>query len=264
MTSTTRREDAVHGDLMCEVADGIAVVTLNRPESLNPWTRELGARLGTMLQELEEDPDVRAYVITGAGGRSFCAGADIKDPNEHKVTSAAEFLDDRPVAPPHYIVGLRKPIVAAVNGYAIGAGFLLAIACDVVVGSPAAKFALTQTKLGIFPAQQGATRLAQWVGRGRAMEIALTGRFVPAEEAHAIGIITAIHPPESLLDEAVALASQLGALPPAAVALTKESMAAGLETPMIQQLESDGYRYMALAMLPETAERHEDWRQRRH
>ncbi|WP_067668168.1 enoyl-CoA hydratase/isomerase family protein [Nocardia miyunensis] len=172
-----------------DVADGVAVLTLNRPDVRNAINRQVQADVRAALAEFRDDPGVGAVVFTGAGDRAFAAGADITQLRDYTLHTglAAEMqrLYDE-------IEAFEKPTIAAVNGYALGGGCELAIACDIRIASPTAKFGLPETMLSVLPGAGGTQRMGRLVGVGRAIELILTGRMVDATEAHSIGLVTAV------------------------------------------------------------------------
>ena len=245
--------------------DSVRVLTLNRPGRANAWGADMAEALCIELLRAQTDNAVRACVLTGAGDR-FSSGADLgaqPDPNTRLDTGLRAIHDG---ANPTFaaLLAFEKPIVAAVRGYAIGAGFLVALCCDVILGSPTAQFALPQVSLGLLPAYGGLPRLAQWVGRGRALEIGLLGRRVAAEEAHAIGILASISEEQSLIADATSIARRLGAMPPLAVKLAKESLTLALESGSVRvSASADLYRFLCLQGTSETQEAQATWRERR-
>ena len=169
--------------LLCERRGAVAVLTLSRPEARNAWCEEFQTGLRERLPELEADPDIRAVILTGDDrGGAFSAGADLKNPRTHTMDSVAAFLKDLPnrrrAHPIPMLTDFAKPIIAAVNGYAVGIGCIVTYCCDMIVASERAEWRLPQSGLGIIPAQGGATRLARWVGKGLAMR---TGARLSAE-----------------------------------------------------------------------------------
>ncbi len=207
-----------------EVSDGIAVITMNRPQALNAFNSEQLARLKSALDEIGHNPTVRAVIVTGAGDRAFAAGADIKEmavltPEEgltfgrmgHAVTNAFELLP--------------QPVIAAVNGFAFGGGCEIAIACDIRIASENARFAQPEVGLGIPPGWGGSQRLPRLIGPGLAAEMVFTGRHVHAEEALRIGLVNSVCPFEQLLPDARELASKIAANSPRAVRAAKRLMA---------------------------------------
>lgn len=258
MSSPVTRDD--HGR--------VAVLTMNRPERLNAFNATVAEQLVGHLGEIRTDEAVGAVVLTGAGRRAFCAGADLQDAATHAVDSVEEHLAELEVrSAARFFTALLefpKPLICAVHGYAVGVGFQLQLCCDVIVAATTARFQLPQVRLGIMPAYGGAPRLAQWVGRGRAAEIALSGRFVEVDEAERIGLVAAVHPPEELLSQAVELGEAIAAASPLSLQLTKESLRGALEAgPLAAASATDTYRFMSLAMTRASLTRHEDWREER-
>jgi enoyl-CoA hydratase len=221
---------------------------------------ELCARLA----EIETDESVRVVILTGAG-KAFSSGANLKDPKSHATLSLDETLADMNVRtkPLFYeeVAGFSKPLICAVNEYAIGASFMLALCCDFILASETAQFWMPQGGLGLFPAHAATARLAQWVGRGRAMEIALTGRRVSASEAKEIGLVTAVAPAGELDQLARTRALELAKMPPLGLKFTKESLNLGLEIGSLRLAGvGDAYRMLLLTLTHESQERHANWR----
>jgi len=245
----------------------VAVLTLSRPEARNAWGQDYAEGLVERCEALEADDEVRCVVLTGdeAGG-AFSAGAYLKDPKTHSIASAAEFIKSLPSwrRHPFEVIGrFPKPIVAAVNGYAIGIGCLITFCCDLIVASEKAEWRLTQAALGILPAYGGGARLARWVGRGLAMRLAL-GFPLPAEEAYRIGLAQWLTPHEGLMPKAMEVAAHIAGLPPLAARLTKESLVRGLDIPNLSDAaHADIFRFMALELTEDKAEAHAAWRERR-
>jgi enoyl-CoA hydratase/carnithine racemase len=241
----------------------VAVISFNRPERLNAWSGELGSALMERLSEAEADDSIGGVVLTG-NGRAFSAGADLKNPNTHRVESVEQSLSARPGM--HVFDTLQaypKPIIAAVNGYAIGIGCLVPLCCDFVLASEQASFVLPQVSLGILPAYGGTLRLARFVGRGNALYVALTGRKIGAEEALRMGIASAVYAPEQLLPEAIATMEAITRMPPLAVRMCRESLREGYESGLPASEKADVYRFMLLGQTKESHSRHEAWRERK-
>ena len=177
----------------------LAVLTLNRPQAMNALSHELRAAVASTFDELEADADIGAVVITGAG-RAFCAGLDLK---ELGTAPAAGLSDGDMIAA---LRRFRGPIIGAINGHAITGGFELALACDVLIAAPTARFADTHARVGILPGWGLSQILPRLVGISRAKEISLTGNFVSAEQALAWGLVNRVVPPEELLPASTALA----------------------------------------------------------
>ena len=214
--------------LKLEVADGIATITVNRPDKLNALNRETIEELGRAVGEVADRDDVRGAIVTGAGEKAFVAGADIAELAKMGPVDGVETsrLGQRVF---RAIETSRKPYVAAVNGFALGGGCELALACHLRVASERAKFGLPEVKLGIIPGYGGSIRLPRIVGRGRALELILTGEMIGADEAHRIGLANRVAPPESVLDQARELLSTITGNGPVALALAMEAVVAGSE-----------------------------------
>ena len=253
--------------LLCEKRGHVAVLTLSRPEARNAWCAEYNAAFIELMPKLEEDRDVRCVVLTGdPAGKAFSAGADLKNPLTHTHDSVADFIEELPTRRRQSAIALvadfAKPIVAAVNGYAIGIGCIVTYCCDMIVASEAAEWRLPQAGLGIIPAQAGTVRLARWVGKGMAMRAAF-GFPLTGEEAFRIGLAQFLTRPEALMDKAMEVADHIAALPPLAARLTKESLRSGMETPLPDAVLGDLYRFAMLEMTEDKAESHKSWRERR-
>jgi enoyl-CoA hydratase/carnithine racemase len=244
----------------------VRTLRLNRPDRGNAWGPDMSAGVTQRLQDAQADAGVRACIITGSGDRAFSSGADLGDPTAHARDIGSELARLQPAADPTFqaLLNFSKPVVAAVNGYAIGAGFLLALCCDAILVSESAKFAIPQVSLGMLPAYGGLPRLAQWIGRGRAMDIALTGRRVGAAEAERIGLALSVSKPGELMDNARTYAVGLAALPPLSAKLAKESLLFALEVGTLRMsAAADLYRSLSLERTEDTVEAHTAWRERR-
>ncbi len=217
-------------NLTLERGGGVAVVTLNRPAVLNALNRATLRELARAMTEIGDDDEVRAVIVTGAGEKAFVAGADIKElaeltPVAGKAYAAAgQRLFDQ-------IEQLGKPVIAAVNGYALGGGCELAMACTIRLASESAKFGQPEVKLGVIPGFAGTQRLPRLVGKGRAMELILTGSTIDAAEAHRIGLVNRVVPATALMTEARALAQALAASAPVALRHAMEAVNRGVEMP---------------------------------
>lgn len=249
--------------VVMEQRGAVALITLNRPERLNAWSPDLGTALVQRLREAAADQAVRAVVLTGAG-RAFSAGADLKNPRTHTVESPDEHLAGLNGSPVFDTVETYpKPIISAVNGYAVGIGCLVPLCCDFILAGEQAVFCLPQVSLGILPAYGGTLRLARFVGRGNALNIALTGRKVGAEEALRMGMVVSVLPQAELVTEAVRTMQGIADLPVHAVRLARESLRLGYEGGLAATAHADLYRFMALSQTGDRAKRHEAWRERR-
>lgn len=226
--------------LLVEVTDAIATVTVNRPEKLNALTDTVVAELHEAARTLRADTAVRGVIVTGAGPKAFVAGADIAELARLDVPGArARALAGQAMVAAFETMG--KPVVAAVNGFALGGGCELAMACHVRIASETAKFGQPEVKLGLIAGYGGTQRLARLVGAGRALHLLLTGETIDAQEAYRIGLVTKVVPAGQLLAEAEALLRTILANGPLAVALTTEAVERGLGMPLADglQLEAD-------------------------
>lgn len=198
----------------------VALIELNRPKELNALNRQLMGEIRDALKMLDEDDNVRAIILTG-GEKVFAAGADIKQMAD---ATAIDMLNIDQFSTWDQIRKTKKPIIAAVSGFALGGGCEVAMTCDMIIASETAKFGQPEIKIGTMPGAGGTQRLTRAVGKTLAMEMVLTGRFISAEEALQAGLINRIVPVELLLDEAKKLAGEIAKLSPVAVKLAKEAV----------------------------------------
>jgi len=245
----------------------IGIVTLSRPEARNAWGSDFNDGIARHFAAMEDDDEIRCAVLTGddAGG-AFSAGANLKDPRTHTMASAADFIKSiakRRGRAFEVLGSFPKPIVGAVNGYAVGIGGIITFCCDLLVASERAEWRLPQVTLGILPAYGGSARLARWVGRGNAMRLAM-GFPLTAQEAHRIGLAQWVVPHGKLMDQALEVAGHITSLPPLAVRLTKESLLTGLDIPNLSDASLvDLYRFATLELTEDKAEGHKAWREKR-
>jgi enoyl-CoA hydratase len=198
----------------------IALIQLNRPKELNALNLQLMLELKKALQQLDDNEDVRCIIITG-NEQAFAAGADIK---QMESKNAIDLLKIDQFETWDQIRKTKKPIIAAVSGFALGGGCELVMTCDMVVASETAKFGQPEIKLGIMPGAGGTQRLTKAVGKALAMEMVLTGKFISAEEALSAGLINRVVPTELYLEEAVKMAKEITIQSPIAIRLAKESV----------------------------------------
>jgi enoyl-CoA hydratase len=215
-------------NLIVEKDGAIAVVTLNRPDALNAINVETMAEIGHAMLELGADADVRAVVLTGAG-KAFVAGADISELKTKDGMQARE-ISQHGQRTYSIVENLPKPVIAAINGYALGGGLELAMACDIRIASSKAKMGQPEVKIGTVPGFAGTQRLPRLVGFGRAKEMLLVGEPIDAEKALAWGLVTRVVEPEALLDEAKTMAAQIAKNGPVAVGLVKTCVNKGTST----------------------------------
>jgi len=197
-------------NLLLDRDGAVAIVTVNRPKVLNALNTQTLDELRRAMLELKQDAAVRAVVLTGAGEKSFVAGADINElATQTPVTGREHAIAGQHVL--DIIEHLGKPVIAAINGYALGGGCELAMACTIRIAADTAKLGQPEINLGLIPGYAGTQRLARIVGRGRALELLLTGDQIPAHEAHRLGLVNRVVPAADLLAEAKTLAAALAA-----------------------------------------------------
>lgn len=214
------------------VVDGIALLRLNRPEALNAIDPELRAALRDAWHEVARDDRIRVAVLTGAGERAFCVGADLKKtmpPSE----SFAELTFGRAESD-HLLAGMAmdKPIIAAINGHAIGGGLEITLACDIRIAASHAQFGLPEARVGSMPGAGGTQRLPRMIGQSSAMQMLLTGDRIDAAEALRLGLVSTLHAPADLLPAAQEIAARIAANAPLAVRAIKRTVRFGLDLPL--------------------------------
>jgi enoyl-CoA hydratase len=215
-------------NLKLETRDQIALLTFNRPQVLNALNAETIGELEQAVDVVEGDDDVRALILTGAGEKAFVAGADINE-LAASTPSTGQKTALRGQAVFGRIERLTKPVIAAINGFALGGGLELALACHLRIAASGAKLGLPEVKLGIMPGYGGTQRLARLVGKSRALEWILTGEMMEATEAHRIGLVNRVVPRAELLDAAHSLTRMILARGPLAIAFSIEAVSRGLE-----------------------------------
>ena len=228
--------------LLVDRTDQIAVLTLNRPQVMNSFNFEMLRALRDAVESLRFDPDIRVLVITGAGDRAFCAGADLKERATLSPVQVKEFIFTiRNLFTS--IEQLPKPVIAAVNGIALGGGTELALACDVRIASSSATMGLTETRLAIIPGAGGTQRLPRLVGKGKAKELIFTGRRVDAAEALSMGLVNDVCEPGELLAACKKMAGMMCETGPVAIEQAKYAINYGMETDLATGLaiESNAY-----------------------
>ncbi len=213
--------------------DAIGILQLNRPGVLNALNGAVMNELTTALEQLDNDDAVRCIIITG-NERAFAAGADIKEMAE---ASAVQMLQRNWIAYWDRLKKIGKPIIAAVSGYALGGGCELAMACDIIIASETAQFGQPEINLGVMPGAGGTQRLTRAIGKSRAMELVLTGKYIAAREAEARGLVARVVPPEVYLDEAKKLAHEIASKAPVAIKLAKESVNKAYELSLADGLD---------------------------
>ncbi|WP_121068344.1 enoyl-CoA hydratase [Chachezhania antarctica] len=215
--------------IVVETEDHVCLIKLNRPDVLNALNQALLGELIQALEEADANEKVRCIVLTGSE-KAFAAGADIKEMSE--LTYAEVFSKNLFAAANDKISAVRKPIIAAVSGYALGGGCELAMACDFIIAAENAKFGQPEINLGVIPGIGGTQRLTRFVGKAKAMDMNLTGRFMTAEEAERSGLVSRVVPGKKLMDEAMAAAQKITEKSMITAMAAKEAVNAAYETPL--------------------------------
>jgi len=227
------------------VADRVATLTVNRPDKLNALNDRVIAELGEAIDAARENTDVGGVILTGAG-RAFVAGADISELEKHGAISA-KMLAQRGQDVFRRFETSPKPIIAAVNGFALGGGCELAMACHIRLASDAAKFGQPEVKLGLIPGYGGTQRLPRLVGKGRALQLLLTGDMIDAQEAYRIGLVNRVVPANELIGAATAMLKAILANGPLAVAHCIEAVNRGCDLPLDEALTLEATAFGLLA-----------------
>jgi enoyl-CoA hydratase len=229
-------------NILIETRGKIGLITLNRPKALNALSNGLIADLNDALTKFGQDDEIGTVVLTGSE-KAFCAGADIKEMSGVDFVSA--YRSDM-IAEWDRVAAFRKPLIAAVAGYALGGGCELAMMCDIILAADSAKFGQPEITLGIVPGAGGTQRLTKLVGRAKAMEMCLTGRLIGAEEAERAGLVSRIVPAADLLGEALKVAEKIASFAPAAVMMVKEAVNRAEETSLAEGLRFERRLFHAL------------------
>ncbi|GAN76655.1 enoyl-CoA hydratase [Acidisphaera rubrifaciens] len=230
-----------HEMIATEVQGAVALIRLNRPQALNALCDQLMRELGEQLLAYDADPAIGAIVLTG-NEKAFAAGADIK---EMQGRTYPDVLEDDFIAKWETITRIRKPVIAAVAGFALGGGCELAMMCDIILAADTAKFGQPEINLGVIPGAGGTQRLTRQVGKSKAMEMILSARFMDAAEAERANLVSRVVPAADLLDEAMKLAARIAALSPVAVAIAKLSVNRSYEVTL-----AEGVRFERSVFMP--------------
>jgi enoyl-CoA hydratase len=232
--------------LLFELTDGICRVTINRPDKMNALDAIVIAELGDAVTRIETDSAVRGVLVTGAGTKAFVAGADIAELSaQSPIEGQARAVAGQTVF--RRLERCGKPVVAAVNGYALGGGCELAMACHIRIASEQAKFGQPEVKLGITPGYGATVRLPRLIGKGRALDLLLTGRIIDAEEAYRIGLINRIVPADRLINEAETLLRTILENGPLAVRACLNTVEAALDMAVDQALQLEASQFGLLS-----------------
>ncbi len=217
-----------------EIEDNVELIRLNRPDALNALNAELLSELIDALEQADANEKVRCVVITGSE-KAFAAGADIKEMAEKSFVEA--FLNDLFADPVERFMRIRKPVIAAVSGYALGGGCELAMMCDFIIAADTAKFGQPEINLGVMAGMGGSQRLTRFVGKAKSMDMNLTGRFMDAEEAERSGLVSRVVPAKKLIEEATAVARKISEKSLLTVMAVKESVNRSYETTMREGIQ---------------------------
>ena len=228
--------------VLVETKGKVGVIRLNRPQALNALNAALMTELGAAIAACEADPNVVCMVITGSE-KTFAAGADIKEMANKSYLDA--FMSDFPGGW-HQIAQARKPVIAAVSGFALCGGCELAMQCDLIIAADTAKFGQPEIKLGVIPGIGGTQRLTRAVGKAKAMDLCLTGRMMDAAEAERCGLVARVVPAASLLDEAMKVAETIASMSLPALMVAKEAVNAAFETTLAEGIRFERRTFQAL------------------
>jgi enoyl-CoA hydratase len=239
---------SAYQNLLFEVQDdGVAILTINRPQVLNALNQATLDELDQALDEVRQNEAIKVLVVTGAGEKSFVAGADIAEFELFKNAYQAEEMAQKGQRLTQKIESLPKPVIMAVNGYALGGGCELAMAGDIRIASRNARFGQPEINLGIIPGYGGTQRLPRLVGKGMAKYLCMTGDHITAEEAWRLGLVEKVVEPDALMDEAIQLARKLASKPPIALHLIKKVIDQGPEMDLDSALKMEA-AYFGLSM----------------
>ena len=224
------QENTAYENILVETHGRVGLIRLNRPKALNALSRGLIADINGALRAFEADADIGAVVLTGSE-KAFAAGADIRELQELTFTSA---LMNDPFVAWEYVTKTRKPVIAAVAGFALGGGCELAMMCDFIVACDTAKFGQPEIKLGVIPGAGGTQRLARFVGKSKAMDMVLTGRMMDAAEAERTGLVSRVLPAENFVAEVVKIAETVAGMGAPSTQAAKESVNRAFETTLTE------------------------------
>ena len=236
--------------VLYDVTDGIATVTLNRPESMNAWTPRLSDDLGIAMGAADADDDVRVVIVTGAG-RAFCAGADLSD-GESGFLAGRPGNDTRPRRMPHQV---RKPVIAAINGHAVGVGITYPMLCDIRIASETAKIQYAMVRRGILPELGSHALLPRVLGFSRAADLLLTGRMILGDEAASLGLVSRALPADQVLAAAREMAADIVTnVAPVSAAVAKQLMWQGVSMTVDEMIAAEGRLIPRMAAMADSAE----------
>ncbi len=237
--------------ILVETRGAVGLIRLNRPAALNALCDQLMTELGRQLLAFDADPAIGAIVLTGSE-KAFAAGADIKEMRDRTYPEA--LLEDFLGAHWETVTKVKKPVIAAVAGFALGGGCELAMMCDLIIAADTAKFGQPEINIGIIPGAGGTQRLTRAVGKSKAMEMVLTGRMMDAAEAERANLVVRVVPAADLLDETLKLATKIAALSPVAVAVAKQAVNRAFETTLAEGVRAERALFLPLFGTPDQKE----------
>ncbi len=236
--------------ILVETHGAVGLVRLNRPTAMNALCDQLMAELGAQLLDFDADPDVGAIVLTGSE-KAFAAGADIK---EMQTRSYPGLLLDDFIAKWETVLRVKKPVIAAVAGFALGGGCEVAMMCDLIVCADTAKFGQPEITLGVMPGAGGTQRFTRAVGKSKAMDMCLTGRMMDAAEAERANLVSRVFPAATLVEEAIKLAAKIASQSRTASLLTKRAVNAAFDTTLTQGIATERAMFLSLFGTPDQKE----------
>lgn len=222
-----------HQTILVSRNERVGTITLNRPEALNALNTQVMREVTAAAAAFDADPGIGAIIITGAGGKAFAAGADIKEMSE---LSFSEVFESDLFGHWNTLCAVRTPLIAGVAGYALGGGCELAMICDVIIAADTAKFGQPEIKLGVLPGMGGSQRLTRAIGKAKAMDLILTGRTIDAAEAERSGLVSRVVPADALIDEANAVATTIAQMSRSAARMAKEAVNRAFESSLAEGL----------------------------
>jgi enoyl-CoA hydratase len=239
-----------HEMILAEIHGRVGIIKLNRPAALNALCDQLMRELADQLAAFDADPAIGAIILTGSE-KAFAAGADIKEmqPRTYPTTLLADFI-----SPWEAVTRTRKPVIAAVAGYALGGGCEVAMMCDFIIAADTAKFGQPEIALGVIPGAGGSQRLTRAVGKSKAMDMVLTGRMMDVTEAEKANLVSRIVPAAELMAETIKIAEKIAGLSPVAVALAKKAVNAAFETTLAQGVQYERAGFLSLFGTPDQQE----------
>ncbi len=237
--------------ILVETHGRVGLIRLNRPQALNALCDQLMVELGAQLLAFDADPAIGAIVLTGSE-KAFAAGADIKEMKERSYP--AVFMDDFIGNTWETVLRVRKPVIAAVAGFALGGGCELAMMCDMIVAADTARFGQPEINLGVIPGAGGSQRLTRSVGKSKAMDLILTGRMMDAAEAERCNLVSRVFPADQLVAEALKIGEKIASMSPVAAVMGKEAVNRAYETTLVEGVRAERRLFLSLFGTPDQRE----------